>query len=109
MNIHDKLIEACRDGNFTAVKKYLEQGANVRIWNDWPLRRAARNGHLAIVKYLIKQGANVSALALRWAAEEGHLQVVNALRKAAGDKYKCHKCIIRSTCLEICGDFRNGH
>ena len=43
---------------------------------------------------------------LRCAARYGHLQVVNVLRKVAGDKYKCHNCIIRSTCLKLCEDFK---
>jgi ankyrin repeat protein len=141
MNINSKLIKACKEGNLSAVRKYVEKGADIHAWdglalrwaaenghleivkylveqgadirvnNDWALRYAAYNGHLAIVKYLIEQGANIHArddLALRWAAaaEGGHLQVVNYLRKAAGDKYKCHKCLIRSTCLGLCKDFR---
>jgi hypothetical protein len=46
---------------------------------------------------------------LRGATAKRHLQIANVVRRAAGDKYKCHKCIIKSTCLKLCKDFRNEH
>ena len=112
MNIDEKLVEACVNGDLPAVKKCVKQGANIHARNDWPLQCAACLGQLEIVKYLIEQGANIHVnhdAALRWPARNGNLQVVNVIRKAAGDEYKCHKCIIRSTCLKLCEDFRNGY
>jgi ankyrin repeat protein len=139
MSIDDKLIDACRRRNLSAVKACVEQGADIHADDDVALRWAADNGHLEIVKYLIEQGANIHAMgdyALRYAAYEGRLEVVkyliecganihvekdfalryavyydylhvtNVLRKAAGDAYKCNRCIIKSTCLELCEDFR---
>ena len=109
MNIHYKLVEACENGDLPAAKECIEHGANVHAVNDLALRCAANNGHSDVVKYLIKHGANIHAVgdwALRYAAENGHLQVVNFLRQVASDKYKCHNCIIRSTCLELCEGFR---
>ena len=82
MNINDELIRTCWREDLSAVKKCIEQGADIHVCNDWPLRLSA-----------IK----------------GYLQVVNVLRKAGGDEYKCHRCIIKSTCLKLCEDFRNGH
>ena len=64
-----------------------------------------------MVKYLVEQGADIHAWkdeALKWAAAEGRLDIVNFLREAAGAKYKCHECLIKSTCLELCKDFRPG-
>ena len=109
MDIDNKLIKDCWRGDLSAAKECVEQGADIHVRNDWPLRLSATKGHLDVVKHLIKQGANIHAWndeALRNAAFNRHLQVANALRKAAGDKYKCHNCIIKSTCLEICEDFR---
>jgi ankyrin repeat protein len=109
MDLYGEFEDACRGGNLAAVKKYVEQGAKIHIFSDYALRWAAHNGHLKTVQYLIGQGANIHAVddwALRFATENGHLQVVTHLRKVAGDAYKCHKCLIRSTCLELCKDFR---
>ena len=142
VKINGELVKTCRDGDLSAAKKYIERGANIRAWDDWPLRcaalyghldivkylveresnihagrdaalrLAAYHGHLEVVKYLVEQGANIhewNDYVLRCAVDKGHLQVVNVIRKAVGDKYKCHRCIIKSTCLELCEDFRNGH
>ena len=45
----------------------------------WALEMAANNGHLDVVKYLVENGADVRAwddCALRWAANNGHLEIV---------------------------------
>jgi ankyrin repeat protein len=110
VNINDKLIEACENGDLSIVKKCVKRGADIHAWEDAALRWAAIKGHLEVIKYLVEQGADIHVYdeyALRWAANRGHLQVVNVLRRAAGSKYKCHKCIIKSTCLKLCKDFRN--
>ena len=108
--IHSEMVfRACANGDLSAVKKHLKQGANIHARSDNALRLAAFNGHLEIVEYLIEQGANIhlwSDMALRYAVGRKHLRIVNVLRKAAGAKYKCHKCIIKSTCLELCDDFQ---
>jgi ankyrin repeat protein len=109
MYTNNKLVKACSDGNLAVAKWCVEQGAYIQMWEGMALRYAAENGHLVVVRYLIEQGADIHAgydWALRFAAEDGHLKVVNHLRKVAGDEYKCHKCLIRSTCLELCEDFR---
>jgi ankyrin repeat protein len=109
MHTHYKLAEACKSGDLATVKKYLKQGANIHARYDNTLRLAAWHGHLEIVEYLIEQGAYVHSwgdMPLRYAVGQGHLRVANVLRKAAGDAYKCHRCIIKSTCLKLCDDFR---
>jgi ankyrin repeat protein len=96
-------------GRLEVVKYLIEQGANIHAMNDWPLRRAAEEGHLETVKCSIENGAYIHAendWALRRAARNRHFKVVNYLRRAAGDEYKCHRCLIRSTCLDLCEDFR---
>jgi ankyrin repeat protein len=109
MDIDNKLIEACTRGDLSVVKECLKQGADIHDWNNLALRWAARGGYLEVVKYLIEKGAYIHARddeSLWCAARNRHLQIVTHLRKVAGDAYKCHKCIIRSTCLDLCEDFR---
>jgi ankyrin repeat protein len=118
MNINEKFIVACENGNLSVVRECIEQGADIHTWNNGAILRAvhyghleiaADNGHLKVIKYLIENGANIHVAAdqaLCWAASNGHLQIINALRKAAGNEYKCHNCIIKSTCLKLCDDFR---
>jgi ankyrin repeat protein len=108
-NIDLRFVSACSVGHLLDVKKCLEQGADVNVGGGVALRYAAVHGHLEIIKYLIEQGADIHAWddwALQLATARGYLQVANVLRKAAGDEYKCHNCIIKSTCLELCEDFR---
>ena len=81
MPINNDLVVACENGDLARVKALLRQGADIHAWGDLPLR---------------------------WAAEYGHLNVVNLLREATGARYKCHECLIKSTCLELCKDFRAG-
>ena len=79
--IHISFVNACAHNDLPTVKAQLEQGVDIHTGGDWPLK---------------------------WAVENGHLDVVNLLREAAGARYKCHKCLIRSTCLELCYDFQAG-
>ena len=105
------LYWAARNNHPDVAKYLVEQGANIHVCDDFTLRVAAGNGHLDVVKYLVGHGADIHArddCALKWATYYGHLDVTNFLREAAGPKYKCHKCLIKSTCLELCEDFRPG-
>ena len=141
MFIDGELIRACRYCNLVEIKALVKQGANMRVWDDCPLRVVAQYGyldavkyfvdhgadiharddgalraatyykHLDVVKYLVEQGSNIHAMydwPLRWAVYYGHLETANFLREAAGTGYKCHECLIKSTCLELCEDFRSG-
>ena len=53
------------------IKKLVDDGADIHIYNDYALRRAAEYGHLEVIKYLIEQGADI------------HIQNDYALRLAA--------------------------
>ena len=111
MSIDADLIDACRNGDLREVKTLLKRGANIHAWDDLALRGTATEGHLDVVKYLVEQGADIHAgddRVLTWAVMVGHLDVANFLRETAGEKYKCHECLIRSTCLELCEDFQAG-
>ena len=109
MPINYDFLEACADGDLDEAKALLKQGADIHAWEDETLRWSANEGHLNTVKYLVEQGADIHAdddCALIWAVENGHLDVANYLRGIAGPRYKCHGCLIKSTCLELCRDFR---
>jgi hypothetical protein len=56
-----KLVTAAEKGNFEAVKKMLEYGANPNMKNgdgNTPLGLAAEKGHTEMVKVLLEYGAN---------------------------------------------------
>ena len=91
LNMNDLLIESVKLGLLPAVKRLIEQGANVSARDDLAIKWAAYNGHLETVKYLVSQGANVSArddLAIKWAASRGHLETVKYLESLGGNGLK---------------------
>ena len=111
MSITTDLITACVNGDLRKAKALHKRGAHIYAGTDYALRWAARIGHLDVVKYLVEQGADIHAWkdeALKWAAAEGRLDIVNFLREVAGPRYKCRRCLIKSTCLKLCEDFRPG-
>lgn len=59
MLLNDKLIEACKAGSLTLVKRLVEAGADIHAWNDWPLYAAIVHEHLEVIKYLVENGAEV--------------------------------------------------
>src|SRR6056300_1317030 len=87
------MFNAVKKGNVNAVKKLLNNGANVNqnIGNgSSPLIQASSNGNLELVKLLLAKGANVNkASKERWtplyeASYEGHPYVVKVLLAAPG-------------------------
>ena len=87
------LIYAVKKGNVNAVKKLLNNGANVNqnIGNgSSPLIQASSNGNLELVKLLLAKGANVNKASkegwtpLYEASYEGHPYVVKVLLAAPG-------------------------
>ena len=64
-NQSKKLFEACKEGNFSAVKEIcsIKRHANMREIHGWtPLMVATYNGHIEIVKWLILNGADIFAV-----------------------------------------------
>ena len=88
------LLNAVKKGNVNAVKKLLNNGANVnRADNEngiTPLLTASRNGHTEVVKLLLNKGADVNKADKNgrtplWnASGEGHTKVVKVLLGARG-------------------------
>ena len=113
-NIHIDDDRALRSatvcGHLHIVKYLIEKGANINVMDNLPLRLATYTGNFKMVKYLVEKGADVSVKAntsLRWACKKGCIDVVLYLRYVAGDKWKCHDCLIKPICLELCEGWDN--
>ena len=87
-SVDAQLFVATANGDFYAVKKLVERGANVDardIEGLTPLSWAAQHGRTEIAKYLITQHANLNPAdkfgftPLMWAAQEGQQGMVNLL------------------------------
>lgn len=92
-------------GHLNIVKYLIEKGATINIMDGITLRLATYAGNFKMVKYLVENGANISCdsgSSLRWACKKGRIDVVLYLRNVAGDKWKCHDCLIKPICLELC-------
>ena len=63
------------------IKQLIEEGANPKIGDSYPLRWAAKNGNLEIVKLLlpVSDPKSYGSEALRWASINGHLKMVKLL------------------------------
>ena len=58
--LFDKLCRACKIGDLSKVKKYVEQGTAINQPDDFdctPLYYASLCGHFAVAEYLLKSGA----------------------------------------------------
>ncbi len=91
-----KLLQACLDGNLTAVRERIAAGVNVNAGRKDkrpPLETAARCGHLEIVRELIAAGADVNQISkvnfevfpgspLVGAVQQRHFEVARELVRA---------------------------
>ena len=101
---------ACSEGNLDVVEAGIRRDPKLAS-NEFGLTLAIINGRLKVLEYLIEARggidiAEIGNLPLRVAALNNHIDVLNYLREMAGDKWKCHECLIKSTCLELCSTFR---
>ncbi len=101
-NLDQRLFEAARDGNLSAISQLIHQGANVngkvsfweelgpwsrRFHNYTPLSGAAENGRLEAIQLLLKRGADIEGsdgegnTALVAAARAGQIESVKLLLK----------------------------
>jgi len=88
-NINDILKRGAYYGHLELVKYAVQNGANIRIDNDYPLKWSSENGHLDTVKYLVENGADVNAdnsEALWRASSNGHMEIVKFLVENGVDK-----------------------
>ena len=89
-----QLVTAAEKGNFEAVKKMLEYGADPNMRNNYgatPLSWAAEKGHTEMVKVLLEAGADPNmkngngSTPLGWAVYCGHTDSVKVLLEYGAD------------------------
>jgi len=97
------LFNAAKNGNVNAVKKLLNNGANVNQANDnegkTPLYGASKGGHTEVVKLLLAKGADVNKASvgefgltpLHWASQEGYTEIVKMLLAKGANVNKADK------------------
>ncbi|MFO0814491.1 MAG: ankyrin repeat domain-containing protein [Gemmatales bacterium] len=89
---YEALLDACRQGNLKAVRKFIQSGVDqnkpVGAPRGWsPIMTASYYGHLGIVKYLANQGARLDLIevdgwwtALDLAVHSNQEEIVNYLK-----------------------------
>jgi hypothetical protein len=89
---------AC-EGKLKNVINCINNGADIHIDRDYPLRMASMNGHLKIVQILLQASKGPRSFdfvwALEWSAKNGHLDIVKELLK-----FGAPKRILNKTCLK---------
>jgi ankyrin repeat protein len=127
------LVAACDNGHLSIVKYLHQNGANIRLTDDYFLiYHASESGNISLVKYLFENGANCEQLtmnySMRVASKKGYLDLVKYLiengakddtRKAllwAADKghlsvvrYLYETKISTDLCLALIMASRSGH
>ena len=96
--MNKELIESAKKGDLSEVRRLLDRGADVHVWNDAALRLAAEGGHEPVVKLLLDRGADVRAdndAALRLAAEGGHEPVAKLLLDRGADVHAMNDAALR--------------
>jgi len=95
--VDDRVVEAARTGDVTALAALLDQYPDKLQLRAEPyeqslLHLAAFAGHLEVVDLLLRRGLDVNtrekgdnSYAMHWAAAAGHLEVVRRLADAGGD------------------------
>ena len=88
------------------IKRLIDEGADPKICDSWPLRCAAIRGHLKIVKFLLPYSdpEAKNCYALRWAARNGYFEIVKLLLPLSDAKMyesEALKNAIKSDQLEI--------
>lgn len=83
-DVEDMVKDAVKAHSTPDVMLFIQNGADLHMDNDWPLRYAAKSGDETLVRLLVKRGANIHAqddYAVRWAAAYGRDSVVKYLTK----------------------------
>ena len=85
----DKIILGEREEiNLKVIKRLIDEGANPKIGNNYPLKWAATSGHIEIVKFLFpfSNSKTSNSTALKSAALRGHLEIVKFLLPVSNPK-----------------------
>ena len=90
----DAVLNAAKNGHLQLVKELINDGANVRRYDDHALHWACGNGHFEMVKYLIEEvgAANKSDkhFPVEQAAQYGHLEILKYLCENKMANFKCN-------------------
>lgn len=91
--LNERLFTAAKDGDVEAVKKALEEGADINgktITGFTPLHFAADRGYRELAKILIDKDADINAkddsgqTPLQWAVDNEHTEMVVLLEQNGG-------------------------
>ena len=103
-NIDELLVIAIRRDNTEIVKLLIENGANVKNSNSYPLHAAVGKRNAEIVKILLEHGANPADChksrnyPLYTASDNGDTDIVRMLLDAGADVYECNSnSLVRAT------------
>lgn len=86
-NADEFLGAAISSGNIKILKYLVENGANVQIYNNFPIRMAASSNNLEACEYLISKGADVNSgdsYSLCMATANGNFKLVKLLINHGG-------------------------
>jgi ankyrin repeat protein len=90
----ETVLNAAKNGHLQLVKEFIDDGANVRKFDDYALHWACGNGHFEMVKYLIEEvGANIESnrhFTVEQAAQYGHLEILKYLCEKKNANFKCN-------------------
>jgi ankyrin repeat protein len=104
-----EFINACLNGDLDEIAMFIDSNPGL-VHNVFGFEAVIVKGYLEAVKYFVGKGATLNSVttsSIIWAAHNKHIKVINYLRKIAGDEWKCHNCIVKSTCLDLCDNFNN--
>jgi hypothetical protein len=110
-SLEEQLWNACCiTGSLYKVKNIIKYGVDTQAYGK-ALQLAAYYNHLDIVKYLIsnlKVGIEkIDEYTFYWIMRNKNYEIIQYLRTIAGDKWKCHDCLVRAACMNICENYFN--
>lgn len=101
---------ACSRGDLKAVKKYLDEGAEIDSNLSVGFLYAIDNNHIDVLKYLISRNVDIYIKDndnLKIAFNYKNKQIINLLIEADhGKKWNCYECIVKTMCNKLCRNYK---
>lgn len=82
----DALVVAAKCHRFDIIKLFIEKGADIHVFNDWPFRLIVLTENFKMVKLFYRLGANIQAFnndPLQFAVERSNIITKFLLKKGA--------------------------
>lgn len=82
--LNNQFANAIGNESWANIYDLIEQGADIKMTNNWPIRLAAKRHNLPLMLWLIHKGVNVydnGGFALRWIFENCPFSTVKFLYK----------------------------